>query len=1198
MTIIRELFDTSKPINRRIEKVITYETTNEELLKHEVQEYVATESIERHFDRFLDRVEEGMGSGSNTECGVWVSGFYGSGKSSFTKYLGFALDPTRLIEGKPFLEWLQNQFKSKPLRIRLATVAKKWPAAVIMLDLASEQLAGATMAEISSVLYAKVMQWAGYSRDEKIAYLEFMLEKDGKLDAFQERIAEMSHGKTWAEIKNQPLVVKALASKVASEFYPELFPDSKTFNDIKIEEKIKEDDRVKQMLDLIKRKSGKDSVIFILDEVGNYVVARDDLILNLDGLAKNIKNMGLGHAWVIATAQQTLTEDDPRAALNTAKLFKLKDRFPVSIDLEASDIKEICYNRLLGKSTKGEEEIKQLFDSFGPQLRHAIDLKDTKFYKADITKDTFCRYYPFLPHHFDILLQLLARLAKTRGGIGLRSAIKVIQDVLVDPGGVRKGQKLLADESVGTLAGTVSFYDTLKADIEKPYPHIITGVEKAKQVFGSDSLQVRVAKTVAVLQILEDFPVSRENVAALLHPTVDSPSLFDNVSKAVAEMLEDKSVPLNEVDNSLRFMSEKVLDLEKERQGIIPRMADTRNIFNSVIGNTFSPAPSVKLSGTRTVSTGFKVSAGSIPVSLSGDKDPIQTHIEFAPELEYDKRRAERIGDSQQKPHAYDIFLIGHEDTEADSMVLEIYRCREIHKTHRHKSAEKEVEEYLRAQAQRADLLQETLSHRLKKALALGSFIFRGKPRPVSELGGDIVEATKACLDDVAGQVFDKYAEAPVQADTNTAERFLKTDNLKKIVSSDDPLSLVNKGGGPSLIDVTHKAVISIKDYLETQGQVEGRKLLDDFFAPRYGWSKDTTRYIVAAMLTAGIIKLRVSGEDITVRGDTAITSIKNTQSFNKIGISLRDTPIDPAMLIKAKDRLLALTGQDILPLEEEISRCVIRYFPDFQHDYASLAVKLGTLKLQGEEKAQEIQDSLAEILKGDASDAAVRLGGTECPLYDDLNWARQVQKAFDNGIDQIISRAQELLNAIPGLPPITEFDGLMSDTQALRDELAGYIDREDFYDYMPQMQNHITSIDSKVASTAQSYRGQLEKNLAEKKKALMSLPEWAILGSVDKNRLGGDLDALKVTTTDDMPGLQKLINDQIYRSSRLDQIEKEIKELGVLSDPGEDEHIIIEEITVPKSFSSLSELNDFITTIEQLREKLVEGVTLKIKWK
>jgi len=848
MTIIRELFDAAKPIDRRIEKVITYDTTNEDLIKQEIQEYVATQSIENHLDRMLDRLEEGMDGGNNVEVGVWVSGFYGSGKSSFTKYLGFALDPTRTVEGKPFLGMLQNQISDGPLRQRLGTMAKKFPAAVIMLDLAAEQLAGATMAEISTVLYAKVMQWAGYSRDAKIAYLEFMLEKEGRLEAFKSRIEELSKGKTWEEIKNQPLVIKALASRAASEFYPDLFPDAKTFNDIRNEEQIKEDDRVSQMLDLVQRKAATKNIIFIIDEVGQYVVARDDLILNLDGLAKNIKNLGMGHAWIIATAQQTLTEDDPRAATNTAKLFKLKDRFPVSIDLEASDIRVICYKRLLGKSAAGKSALGDLFDKHGPQFRYATELKNTRYYKSELDRDIFIKYYPFLPHHFDILLQLLARLAKTRGGVGLRSAIKVIQDVLVDPGKVRKGARLLADENIGVLASAVTLYDTLRADIDKPFPHIINGVDRVEKVFGSDSLHCQVAKAVSVLQILEDFPVSRENVAAMIHPAVDAPSLGDDVNKAVEDLLGEPAVPLNEVDGSLRFMSEAVIDLEKERLKMIPRLADIRNIHNKILGEIFTATPTVKLLGNRSVSTGFKVYAGAMPVSLSGQKEPIQTHIEFVTEAEYEKRKDERVLESPQRVNANTIYLLGKQNIEVENLIVEICRCRDIYKQNRNKAADKDVEEYLRSQDQRAGNLEKEVESRLLKSLFAGSFVFRAKPRAVVELGANVVDATRKQLESAAAEVFDKYGEAPVPAETVTAERFLKTDNLDKIPDKSDPLGLVKKSG-VTPIDIQNKAIVSLRDFLEKQGQVDGRRLLDTFYAPRYGWSKDTTRYIVAAML-------------------------------------------------------------------------------------------------------------------------------------------------------------------------------------------------------------------------------------------------------------------------------------------------------------------------------------------------------------
>jgi hypothetical protein len=102
MTTIRELFDQSRPIDRRIEKVITYGSSNEVFLKQEIQEYVVTHSIEEDLEKVLDRLDEGMsGDAHNVEVGVWVSGFYGSGKSSFTKYLGFALDQSNQLYGKP-----------------------------------------------------------------------------------------------------------------------------------------------------------------------------------------------------------------------------------------------------------------------------------------------------------------------------------------------------------------------------------------------------------------------------------------------------------------------------------------------------------------------------------------------------------------------------------------------------------------------------------------------------------------------------------------------------------------------------------------------------------------------------------------------------------------------------------------------------------------------------------------------------------------------------------------------------------------------------------------------------------------------------------------------------------------------------------------------------------------------------------------
>jgi outer membrane autotransporter protein len=99
---IRSLFDPTKDNYRTIEKVISYGAAHESRLKSEITEYVVTESIEEQFRRLLDRMQLAMEAGGDNEVGVWVSGFYGSGKSSFTKYFGLAFDDQRTIDGTPF----------------------------------------------------------------------------------------------------------------------------------------------------------------------------------------------------------------------------------------------------------------------------------------------------------------------------------------------------------------------------------------------------------------------------------------------------------------------------------------------------------------------------------------------------------------------------------------------------------------------------------------------------------------------------------------------------------------------------------------------------------------------------------------------------------------------------------------------------------------------------------------------------------------------------------------------------------------------------------------------------------------------------------------------------------------------------------------------------------------------------------------
>ena len=122
----------------------------------------------------------------------------------------------------------------------------------------------------------------------------------------------------------------ACVPRLAHKLYPKLFRTEQAFTTASSDTIYLMDDRVQEMIDIVREASGKEHIIFVIDEIGQYVGSQQTKILDLQGLAQNLKDLGGGKVWIVGTAQQTLTEDDPRAAINSPELYKLKDRFPIT----------------------------------------------------------------------------------------------------------------------------------------------------------------------------------------------------------------------------------------------------------------------------------------------------------------------------------------------------------------------------------------------------------------------------------------------------------------------------------------------------------------------------------------------------------------------------------------------------------------------------------------------------------------------------------------------------------------------------------------------------------------------------------------------------------------------------------------------------------------------------------------------------
>ncbi|MGY8704587.1 BREX system P-loop protein BrxC [Bradyrhizobium sp. 18BD] len=1197
MTQIRNLFDAGKDIQRTIEKVITYQASQEQRLKAEISEYIATESIEQQLEQLLEKMQAAMEAGSSHEVGVWVSGFYGSGKSSFTKYLGLAFDQRVTIDGKPFLRHLQDRLHRPTTKALLSKLAASFPAAVVMLDLASEQIAGASLAEVSTVLYHKVLQYAGYSRNVKVAALERRLRKEGRYTEFEQAFQNET-GEKWADYRNDDLVVDSVVPRLAHKLYPNLFLTDLAFSTASNDIVYLMNDRVQEMIDLVRETSGKEHIIFIVDEIGQYVGSQQTKILDLQGLAQNLKDLGNGKVWIVGTAQQTLTEDDPRAAINSPELYKLKDRFPITVALESSDIKEICFRRLLGKSAVGAKELGALFDRYGQALRQNTKLSDAKFYDAGFDRETFTNLYPFLPAHFDILLHLLGALAKSTGGIGLRSAIKVIQDILVEGAG---SLKPVADREVGWLATTVTLYDALDKDIRRAFPSIFHAVEKAVLYrFNDDELCQGVAKTVAVLQILGNLPVTVENVAALMQPGIASASIADNVKEAIERLLKDPIVPLGEKDGWLRFFSEKLNDVEQERAGLAPRTPDIRRVFNEGLKAVFDPLPSVRLHGSLTVTTGLKHLNAGQQVSLAGERETVQSILTFADPTDYETEKTRLNNESIHRSSENSIYLLARRSAEADDLVAEICRCERIVELHRN-DPDQEVKEYCQSQMDRASRLNSELIKKIARSLTQGSFVFRGKVSAVDSLDQSLATASKKHLAEAAERVFDRYPEAAERAATDLAEKFLRAPNLRAISSALDPLGLVQVSGGSPSIKTDHKGLVSIKDFIERNGTVEGKKLLDVFSGAPFGWSQDTIRYMVAALLVAGEVKLKVSGREVTVAGQQAIDALKNNNSFKSTGVAMRDDRPSMEVLSRAAERLTDLSGDQVVPLEEDIGKAAQKLLPSLQHQLAPLAERLQTLGLPGVETVRSANQQIADMLLSDASDAPQRFGAEQSPLYDALKWAIAAKLAFDHGIADTIKALRSLQRGVDGLPntgaPKELREAAGEDLVAVADILA----HDDFFKRKADLNTRRTTIEARVAEAVTAMHAAQAERLLAAESELALIPEWSEFTAEEQAGTLGKIQALSVEVMPDIAGVQKLVARQFDIEGTIAETKVKVVQEGkarrqqvlypkTSSTPVQGvQEKRKKTITIPARIGTPAELDALIRTLSDLRRELLD---------
>jgi len=935
----------------------------------------------------------------------------------------------------------------------------------------------------------------------------------------------------------------------------------------------------------------------LIDEAGQYVAPRGELILNLDGLVRDFKELGHGQVWMMATGQQTLAEIVEKATYNSSELNKLQARFPITIELDARDIKEITHRRLLTKTPEGEAQLKALFKASGQALIVHTKLTGTSLYKTDPDADTFARFYPFLPQHFDLLLELIHTLARSTGGVGLRSAIKVIQDVLVDVNRLRAvgtlpAKPLLADRPVGALACADDFYDTLRADLLKVLAHVVVAVDRVAQIYPDHPLAVRVAKTVAALQPIEGFPCTAENIAALLYPAVDSPSLIAEVRETLRLMQTEKEIGLVEDPKigGYVFLSDKVRPLQQKRNALTVTSGDMIRIHNEILGKTvFTPQPSARLENTKEV----KAEVRSGKHVIVGDDKDVAFRLEWVTDASWEARRTALLTDTAAQPEWRNAiaWLVRSNDT-VEELLPEIYRSEQIIRQIDERNADRDEVQFLRAELKQAERNREEVEKLQRAALLGGTLIFRGRPTPAAELGETVEAVAREGVGRAAKDVFQYYHLAPIRPNTDLAARFLSVERLDRVSSEQDPLRLVVKQGNRTQVDSTllplAESLRAFSAKLEETGggRLLGNAIQDFFSGPPYGWSKDTVRYLFAALLVAAKVEFHTADGVLKVAGQKAAEACKSTLAFNKVGVALRDAPPDLEALDRAARRLEELFGDQVLPLEDNISRAVRRQVPAMQEMVGSLPDRLRLLGLAGEARARALSNNLTSALSGDAADAGAILGSKDSTVLEDIRWARSVAKAFEEHAEDEVNAANRLRDSLTEIDMLFPGEGGQLLPEADVQTLAEALRSERFFERLADVRALIRAANERAQARYAELRREVGESLRVMAATLEAHPDWPLLLEDDRAAIMQKLQAtlpLQPAGADPVNELKTLLVRRNGLAGLLATLEAEIAR-RIPAPPSTPEGVEVEvaqvplvELRPPAVITSQAELEDWL---------------------
>ena len=129
---IKDMF--AKKIDREIQGVIIVGQGEDANVSQELEEYVVTRELQKHFADFYSAYKKGI-VGTTPKMGVWISGFFGSGKSHFLKILSYLLKNRQVGDRKAMDYFVDDKKIVDPMVLADMKLAADTPTDVILFNI-------------------------------------------------------------------------------------------------------------------------------------------------------------------------------------------------------------------------------------------------------------------------------------------------------------------------------------------------------------------------------------------------------------------------------------------------------------------------------------------------------------------------------------------------------------------------------------------------------------------------------------------------------------------------------------------------------------------------------------------------------------------------------------------------------------------------------------------------------------------------------------------------------------------------------------------------------------------------------------------------------------------------------------------------------------------------------------------------------